>query len=228
MNKICLIVFTDGRDGLLVDTLASFDRNMEGLFHYQILSDDSGDPACADVLDKYYGHRFHIIDHHPKRLGFCASIRETWKKVPADNNLIFHLEDDFLLLRKVRLDDLALVMHHNPQLMEITLLRQPLGPVERAAGGIWQCNADSYTERHLTFPDGRDLTWLEHTLALWNTNPSLYRQSLTLLSFPGPPFCEREFGFLGQHLGWHLAFWGNKKDDPILRHIGEERKGTGY
>ncbi len=228
MENVCLIVFTDGRRGYLERTLASFDENLAGSFRFQILSDDSADPAFAAALDAKWGHRFHIIDHHPERLGFCASIARTWELIPSDNYYVFHLEDDFLLLRPVRLEDMSLVFFQNPRLMEITFLRQPSGRIETEAGGIWQCQPAEYLERHLITPDGRDIAWLEHSLPLWNTNPSLYPRSLTLNGFPEPPFCERQFGLRGRDLGWRLAYWGTKHDAPLVEHIGIERKGTGY
>lgn len=223
--KITLIVLTDGRLDCLQVTLASCDR-MIGLdqFSQRVIINDSADTDYQRTLIGLYGDQFDIKPPATSKRGFGGAIRAAWSAIDADADYVFHLEDDFQILRRPPLGAMALALDHYPHIQQFALRRQPWNDHEKAAGGIVEQWPDKYTD--ITW-NGHQ--WLEHNL-FFTTNPSLYRRSLIDFGWPNGKGSEGEFTRRIQAADPHyrFAFWGPRTDDPWVTHIGDHRIGTGY
>lgn len=239
---IALVVFTDGRDDVLAETIDVADVNLRGSITDRVIVDDTGDADHAKLLRHQYGDRYRVVAWTNRR-GFTGSIRHAWQALAlqADNvvEFVFHLEDDFLIREPINLDHLGLVLQAYPHLAQMSLLRQAWNDEEKAAGGIIQCAPDDYTERWAVAGiAGREDTflWMEQR-RFFTTNPSLYRRELCAVGWPDLEHSEGHFThqLLREGLPWGIApdavrfgIWGKKDDEPRVLHIGEHRVGTGY
>lgn len=241
---IAVIVFTDGRDGCLADTIASFAARVTATQPVvRWIHDDTGDPAHRRRLKRDYpGWRVIPDEPRARRAGFAGAIARAWETVVrADVDYVFHLEDDFTMNRPVHLDDLAAVLDHAPHLLQVALRRQPVNAAEFAAGGVVEMWPDEYEERSLVrvvtgrpdvqpgdLPEVERLAWLEHRL-FFTTNPSLYRASLCAQGWPVVDRSEAEFArrCLADPDA-RFGYWGARDSGEAVEHIGNHRVGTGY
>lgn len=219
--KITLLMFTDGREECLKQTLKSAEEKLIGKIAHRIIVNDSLDPVFSEHL-RDLCHDFTIIRHTEKR-GFCGAIQSGWAAVPADTDYIFHLEDDFRFNRPVDLAAMAAVLDTHTHLVQLALRRQPWNAEEVLAGGIVEMWPDEYVGHS----DGNG-SWLEHRL-FFTTNPSLYHVRWIREGWPDAPECERRFTEeLLQDEEVRFGFWGKRTDDPWVHHIGDQRAGSGY
>lgn len=246
---IAVVVFTDGRDDLLLQSVASLREQVSGPITERVMYDDTGDPIHADSLRGWFPD-FTVISHPEGRQGFGGAIRAAWAwlRRNSEADWIWHAEDDFTYNAPIDLDHIAGVLANNPELLQIALRRQPWNDDERAAGGVVEQHPEAYEERwfwrdHMTSwgaPDPQVHCVLAHRL-YWTTNPSLYRRSLILGNdWPVGANSEGRFGLGLLADGLHpdceaahpqarcFAFWGCRNDPPLVHHIGEVRAGVGY
>lgn len=218
--KIALMVITDGRGECLQKMLTSF-VNVWGPIDNHLVVNDSADPEYARWLEMMLPE-FEFI-HHKERRGFCGAIQSGWAAIPDDVDFVFHVEDDFVFEREVNLLHMAMILSRNPYLAQMALLRPPVSPEEKRAGGLIQMWPDQYHDR-----EDNGLSWIEHRL-FFTTNPCLYRRSLIERGWPDAPRCEEEFGRrLMEDPDVWFAFWGRREDGPWVDHVGYERVGGGY
>lgn len=219
-----LLTITDGRGQLLERSIAAAREQLRGAWFTCWLYDDSGDPAYrAWLVDRF--PEFEVFWHPAGRQGFGGAIRYAWQHLRdhASGAAIFHLEDDFVLTRRVDVDDMAEVLRADPCLAQLALRRQPWNDAERAAGGI--------VEQHQAdFVEVRNVrgSWLQHR-RFFTTNPSLYPRRLILEhDWPDGPESEGRFGLELWRAGWFAGYWGARDSGEWCEHIGAERVGTGY
>ncbi len=232
---LAVIVFTDGRDDLLRQTLHSY---RERVHHsgpvLQVMHDDTGNPEHVRSLRIRYPE-WEVLptaSANAVRRGFGGAIAHAWDYLAAWNATttgdqvthVFHLEDDFLFEHDVDLDALAAVLADRPHLAQIALRRQPWNAAEREAGGVVEMHPDEYAEHH----DAAGHRWLEHRL-FFTTNPSLYRADLIERGWPSGALSEGEFTHrLLTDPALRFAYWGARDSGEWVTHIGAERVGTGY
>lgn len=219
--KVCLFLFTDGRNDCLKQTAASWTANLVGSFYRGMLIDDLGGSRQRLEMD-CCGIKLEYV-RHDKRLGFGGTIRDAWSRLPDDCDYVFHLEDDFVLKQYLVLDDLVAAMEANPHFAQICLLRQPWNERERKAGGVWQQFPDDFIE----CGNGK-CCWLEHR-RWFSTNPCLYPRWVVEMGWPENAHSEGMFSHkLFKNPVVKCAYWGSKQDSPIVEHVGWQRKGIGY
>lgn len=224
---ITVLVFTDGRKDCLSRTLESFDEMVSGPITRRVIIDDSCNKEYATWLKAEYGSlldvdRGYEIIHNKTKKGFCGAIQVGWEAVKG-SEYIFHLEDDFTFNEPVYLYDMAAVLEHETQLVQLALLRQPVNEDEAKAGGLIQLWPNEYQEMAWG-----GFHWVEHRL-FFTTNPSLYRGSLIDVGWPGSPACESAFTEKVKRVDTAVfAYWGRKDDPPKVHHIGDNRVGEGY
>jgi hypothetical protein len=214
---------TDGRDDVLADTIELAAANVP---HSRlVIHDDTGDNQHRFWLAEKYRHLHpNVIGGH-QRSGFGGAIRNAWTYLQAvPEPFVVHVEDDFLLTRKVDWIAAANVLVANPHLVQLALRRQPWNPEEEAAGGIVEQHPDDYTER-----EWEGYQWLEHT-RFFTTNPSIYRRTLCDFGWPDGENSEGRFGIglLEHNPSWRFGFWGSRDSGEWCQHIGHERVGHGY
>lgn len=222
--SVLLLVFTDGRDELLVQTVAAAERMLVGNITRKVMHTDNGLDHLEELTQTYPD--FEMVGG--ERAGFGGAIDRAWKYLIAtqtEETFVFWLEDDFIIKRPVELDAMSEVLSKNPDLVQLVLKRQPWNADERKAGGIIEQDPMSYTE----VEDRNGRRFVEHQ-KFFSTNPNLIR---TRLVYRGWPQVDRSEGIftldlLKDHPESRFAFWGSIADDPWVEHIGKERVGSGY
>lgn len=221
--SVVLLVITDGRRDCITQTIPSALANLHGPISRQVIYDDSGNPYHRDWLAETFPD-FEQINGGPRQ-GFGGAIQAAWRFLaPTDETYCLHLEDDFTFNRPVDLTDMALVLDHHPDLVQLALRRQPWGPEEEAAGGFIAMHREDFTER-----EWRGHRWLSHR-RFFTTNPSLYRTDL-IRQEPWPDG-DRSEGIFTHRLLTDprvtFGYWGGFDSGEAVHHIGRERVGSGY
>ena len=184
--------------------------------------------------------RFHDTD----RLGFCRATASLWglaveEAVAVDADHVFWLEHDFVFRRPVELELLAAILKPNPDIgpvAQVSLMRNAVNAVERAAGGLFESRPGEYRPRRLRAQEnpvhGQDEPFLTHS-SYFTTNPSL----MTVRFMVEHPFaagasrqpydieCEGRYGQDLIRDGYQFAVMGH--GEPWVEHIGV-RTGEGY
>lgn len=164
--------------------------------------------------------------------GFCAATATLWASCVqrSEADYVFWLEHDFLIERRVSMEQLASLLDQESKLAQVVLVRQAVNGEERRAGGVVQARPDAFAFRqsivHAEDVDWK-VDWLEHR-AFYTTNPGLMRLDF-MSENPWPnddePHCEGRFGLDLIERGYRFAYWGD--GFPWVRHIGH-RDGHGY
>lgn len=224
---IALLIITDGREDYLRQTVPSARSHLVGPITERVMYDDTGDDTYRDQLRAEYPDFTHI--NAGPRQGFGGAIRSAWAHLAwhSQAQYVFHLEQDFTFNRQVDLDMMRLVLVDQPNLVQLALRRQAWNDVEKAAGGVVECQPDEYSERDC--PCGCGASWLEHRL-FFTTNPSLYRMDL-VRKHPWPRSDRSEGKFTAELVKSpkvRFGYWGARDSGEWVRHIGKERAGVGY
>lgn len=201
MSGVVLLVIDDGR-GTLDACRESIAENLPP-FEHEVLVDDSA-----------HG------------LGFDGAVREGWYRVlEMEAEYVFHLESDFLLNERVPLGRMIGVLRRQPQLTQMSLLRQAVNHEERAAGGIVHAHPDQYHE----VTESGD-TWTQTERFIFTTNPSVYSTEMCKRLWPNAPESEGRFGAMlrRENPSLRCGIWGGKWDEPRVEHIGHRRAGCRY
>ena len=217
---IALLVMTDGRDDLLMQTVASAAVMLQGPITHYVMHTDNGPDHRAELAIAY--PTFDVIGG--PRLGFGGAIDRAWRHVAhLPVRYVFHLEDDFTFNRTLDLRPMAHALYAHTYLAQLALRRQPWNDDEAAAGGIVEMWPDEYTD-----VEWEGEHWLEHRL-FWTTNPSLLRVERCGFGWPVVKHSER---FYTERVlaspESRFAFWGARDSGEWVRHIGAARAGSGY
>ena len=211
-----LLVFTDGRADCLLRTIQSFELNLNGQLNPLLMIDDSANPGYAEWLDSNF--QDYLITHNSKRLGFAGAVQRGLSLLLKDTDYVFWLEDDFVLNRKVNIDEMTTILESHPYLAQVVLKRQPINSEERDAGDILALHPQDYIDKE---------GWVEHSRN-FSTNPNLTPYRITRLGWPNAPDSEKKFSQMLIKNGYQFAYLGQKSDSPLVEHIGTERVGNGY
>ncbi len=216
---VTLLIMTNGRQEYLERTLSTLEK-LHGNFSRILIHDDSGDEDYHNWL-KQFNYELATT----KRIGFAKAMISAWQKLKEDSNeWVFHLEEDFLFMDDVYVNNMIDVIKHNDYIKEIVLLRQPIGYRERIKGGIIALHPERYEDK----TDGINY-WVEHRVN-FSCNPCIYKKSL-IYEYPWPDIScsEREYGrMLFNDPNIKFAYWGKSTDKPIVMHIGGIRNGFNY
>ncbi|EFC78832.1 glycosyltransferase family 2 protein [Parafrankia sp. EUN1f] len=231
--NVAVLIMTDGRDELLDRTLQSAQGHLGGQVTRWFIHDDTGDGDHREDLRRRYPQA-EVISASHHRAGFGGSIHRAWRWISlfSEADYVFHLEDDFILNRRVNLRAMARVLAACPHLAQLALRRQAWNADEVAAGGIVEQHPDDYVDAG----DHDGNRWLEHR-RFFTTNPCLYRRQLCTADWPTGAESEGRFGLglLRGGLPWgvpgdrvRFGFWGARDSGEWVEHIGHQRAGTGY
>lgn len=216
---VTLLIMTNGRREYLTRTLSTLGK-LHGNFSRTLIHDDSGDSDYRSWL-RGLGYELATTD----RVGFAKAMISAWENLKKDKNeWVFHLEEDFVFMDDVYVDDMINVMKQNGHIKEMVLLRQPIGGRQVSKGGI----VASHPERYEDNTDGINF-WMEHRVN-FSCNPCVYEKSL-IYEHPWPDgtYSERKYGrMLFEDLYAKCAYWGKRSDPPKVWHIGEIKTGFAY
>lgn len=226
--RYLLTVLTNGRRECLARALVAFAAHVRPLPEAVFVMDDGGRTGYEVVvqgLALLQGQGAFPIDYEdsPEPIGMCRAHAHCWHAAAAsDLEWAFHLEDDFVVLRPLRLEELAHTLADRPHLVQMALVRTPAGAevehggyIPQAPGWYVRCEASSRE-------------WIE-TARNWATCPALFRPELAR-EFPWPlePGCEGEFGprVVAARPEARFGLWG--WGEPWAAHIGVERAAGAY
>lgn len=212
MNKISLVVITDGRQSCIEQTIDRFNELINYDFFEKLIINDSGDPRYHEFLVNRFP-QFNVISHEQRR-GLAGAVQSAWDSVSKESDYVFHLEDDFVFNKSIDISHLAFLLRKNPHLVQMALVRAPVNPPEEEVGGfVFQHLAD-YSQKEDLFEHGR----------LFTLNPSLYPMSTVKMGWPDHGG-ESEFTSKVHTIDkdYRFGFYGNIYDPPLVTHIGGRR-----
>lgn len=209
MNKVSLVVITDGRQACIEKTIDRFNQIITYDFFEKIIINDSADSRYHNFLLSRFPE-FNIVSHEQRR-GLAGAVQSAWSSISEDTEYIFHLEDDFLLDKKIDIDHMIFLLKTNSYLVQMALVRGPVNPPEEEVGGFVFQNILDYHQKPEFFEHER----------LFTLNPCLYPISTTKIGWPDHGG-ESEFTSKVHSLnaGYKFAYYGNIYDDPMVAHIG--------
>ncbi len=212
INKVSLVVITDGRQSCIEQTINRFNQTIEYPFFEKIIVDDSADLRYHTFLSNRFPE-FTIISHETRR-GLAGAVISAWASISKDSDYIFHLEDDFLIDRPLDINYMATILIQNPHLAQIALVRAPVNPPEEEVGGFVFQHLEDYSQKENFFEHDR----------LFTLNPSLYPMSTVAVGWPvGGGESEFTSKIHSFNKEYKFAFLGEIYSSPYVTHIGGQR-----
>ena len=217
---VTVVVLSNGRAEYIQQAIPSFEANASGPIIRRRIFDDSGIPAFRAWLAQRFPE-WPVIGYGPN-VGYANAMAAVWRYIAArPGGFGFLLEEDFLFERPVDLAAMSAILEADPNLVQVSLLRQAWFEPERAAGGIVARWPEAFTPRRLN-----GYSWLEHR-QFFTGNPSLFRRSLCEHPWPRVRRSERVYGEqLFTDPAMRAAILG--AGEQWVTHIGEARTGRGY
>jgi len=212
MNKVSLVVITDGRQSCIEQTIDRFEDVINYSFCERVIINDSGDIRYHNFLTNAFP-MFKIISHEQRR-GLAGAVQSVWSSIGEESEYVFHLEDDFIVKRKFDIDHMIFLLKNNLHLIQMALVRDPVNPPEEEVGGFVFQHKESYEQKGDFFEHGR----------LFTLNPCVYPISTTRIGWPDHGG-ESEFTQKVHSINKQLRFgyYGNMYDEPLVTHIGGRR-----
>ncbi len=212
MNKISLVVITDGRQACIEQTINRFNEVINYSFFEKLIINDSGDPRYHDFLINRFPD-FNVVSHEQRR-GLAGAVQSAWASVNPEVDYVFHLEDDFVFNKSIDINHMAFLLRTNPQLVQMALVRASVNPPEEAVGGFVFQHLEDYSQKEDYFQHGR----------LFTLNPCLYPMSTVKMGWPDHGG-ESEFTTKVHSIDkdYRFGFYGNIYDEPLVTHIGGRR-----
>jgi hypothetical protein len=212
VNKISLVVITDGRQACIEQTINRFNEVINYSFFEKLIINDSGDPRYHDFLINRFPD-FNVVSHEQRR-GLAGAVQSAWASVNPEVDYVFHLEDDFVFNKSIDINHMAFLLRTNPQLVQMALVRASVNPPEEAVGGFVFQHLEDYSQKEDYFQHGR----------LFTLNPCLYPMSTIKMGWPDHGG-ESEFTTKVHSIDkdYRFGFYGNIYDEPLVTHIGGRR-----
>lgn len=219
-TRVCWLLITDGRLGVLEKTLDSWKEKLCARISHIMIVDDSGEKSYNERMSKLHSHEVDAIYHHTKRLGYSATIQDSWSKIPADCHYILHLEDDFLLNRELDLSQMIDVLKHDKKVAQIGMLRQPWSAAEINVGGFLKLYPADYHNAVYCI-GARHYYPVIINSHNWSFNPCIYPREITELGFPSGSY-EAECKFTEKLKDRICLIWGPLNQEPLVHHFGQQ------
>ena len=225
MHKIVVALFSCGRLEYVKRTWESFSGLVKFDQPYDLfVVDDFPDEATRQFLDTLPA--IHKV-YHPHNQGLASSVNDLQNFLTSsDYDYVFHLEDDFVFQREVKVQHMIQLLEHNPDIAQMRLTRQPIYDVEIAEGNIITCVPKMQVYKDLGYnveqKEGFVKIW-----PLWSFNPNIAHvkhfkavaqvQSKAENTFSRIVFSDKSLS---------AGYYGNIDDTNYVHHIGEVRKGS--
>jgi hypothetical protein len=227
MTNTLLTVLTNGRDDIF-HTLPHAVDQLKGDFNARIIVDDSGMEHFRTKLHSSFPD-FVVIPtghHDGGGLGFNIAMRTVMRAVAEFSpDVVFHLEDDFVLEREVDVAAMSsLLLDRN--LLQVALLRQPWFGNEVNAGGVLEAREAQGATFHSMHDGVHD--WTEHRDHM-TLNPCVMPGWVGRRGWPQGTWSESRWGreLFEDYPTLSAAYWGDRSEGPWVTHVGE-RSGFDY
>jgi hypothetical protein len=212
VNKVSLVVITDGRQSCIEQTIDRFNEVINYHFFEKLIINDSGDYRYHQFLvNKFPG--FDVVSHE-KRRGLAGAVQSAWESVNPEVDYVLHLEDDFLFEKSIDIDHMASLLKENSDLVQMALVRASVNPPEEEVGGFVFQHLEDYHQKDDYFEHSR----------LFTLNPCLYPMSTVKMGWPDHGG-ESEFTAKVHSINqdYKFGFYGQIYDKPLVTHIGGRR-----
>lgn len=209
------------RKEYLTASLASLTEHVSGPIVQRVVYSDWPEEVAGELAQIAEAAGFYVAGG--PHVGYTEMRRRLWRYISkrAAGSHVFLSEDDFLFTRPVDLEPMLEVLHENPRMAQVALLRGAFYPRELEAGGVLpslKTKLEYHNHRPYPFVTHRD-----H----WTANPSLIRKSITDIAWPQGPSSERVFGtIILRDPAARFAYWGD--GEAWIEHLGTVKAGTGY
>lgn len=227
--KYQLVVLTHGNSETLGATVRSFCEMVMPRPEKVVEHADGTDAITRDLYTDLWPSADLRFSRAIPSVGFCGATRRAWQMaIEPGPEYVFWLEHDFSFKRLLDLWPLARVLDANPQLAQMSLMRNAVNEEEKAAGGVFERHAERWTQRFSNYETGASsYPWLEHDICL-TTNPSLMKREF-MQKNPWPDYpsqCEGRFSEDLRQRGYLFGTWGS--GEVYVEHTGKLRTGHSY
>lgn len=237
-----LTILTNGRRECFERAVHAFAQHASPAPSAIMVMDDGGQTGAAFVVETlaaaFRSPPPYAYEDSPAPIGMCKAHAHCWHAAAtSDLPWVFHLEDDFVLLRPLQLDHLRETLEAEPTLTQLALVRTPWLR-EIPFGGYIPQFPGLYERRETIIPG---VVMADHVIsgaarAHWiattrnyATNPALCRTDLCR-RYPWPleGGCETLIGpaILEDRPDAVFGLWG--WGEPWAAHIGVERQPGAY
>lgn len=209
---IGLLVFHDGRNDYLRQTLTSLRKNVFPVMpNESLIVNDSLDIEGIEIA-KEYGIKTAINTGGGKGIFRAVEIAWEYARKNWQSEFIWHQENDFTYNEQIDTNRMLEVLR-NEHVMQVALKRQAWYPNEIKRGGFMECNPKAFVNYNI---NGIDVVTHRE---FFTNNPSIYR----LKNMPEQYGSEYT---IRTHLAsidprWTCTYLGRRQDDPKVHHIGE-------
>lgn len=211
--KICVLIFNDGRNDYLEQTLKSFSENVNVGKAYKILIDDMPRNRDVERIEKLVSkYKIDKVVYNDVNLGVFGSVQKAWTLIPKNCTHVWHQENDFLFNEKVDAVKLASVLDSTRHVFQLALLRQPWFEFEKKAGGIYK----AYKFRDGVIGDFRAVLHRNY----FTHNPCIYKKEYAIQVHNYNEYKYMET-LLKVKPNGYCGYVGGTEDAPKVTHIGE-------
>lgn len=209
-----VLIFHDGRNEYLTETLASFKKNVsfpEKPYHILLVDNPTETQEDYTALKKKF--KIDKVVINPERLGIFGNVQKGWSLIPKETKYIFHLENDFTFNEPISVEEMQRPLDVNKHIYQVALLRQAWYQNEIKRGGIYQA-LGRFANINVA---GVDLVSHRH---YFTHNPCLYRTDIVQQL---PNYNEYSFiqYLIKKDTAGMCCYLGKKTDSPKVHHIGE-------
>lgn len=217
MAKIEVVIISSGRYDYLEQTLTSFLNNVE--FHDHEISlflhEDKTVKYCKEkveaIIDGYRIEGYFLTDTN---LGPIGSVRSAWENL-LNCDYVFHLEEDFVFLEKIDIDDFISVLENKEFKVSQLLLerdngaghsvKKQCGFIDKVIDGVECCYSPT---------------------PFFSTNPMLIKKNEIDLILEKTRTAEYDIGLYFHAKECYGCYLGNTNVPNKVKHIGIERIGN--
>lgn len=216
-------MLTNGRPDYLARTLAAFSEHVHPQPSEVYIFDD----GLLTPREAFAPYEDATVEGAKVTKGMCAAHAFCWVRAAESRfKWVFHIEDDYVILRPVGLPLMADVIEANPHLVQMTLVRCPWG-FEIEHGGYIPKDPGWYVrqggaEDPSWHPGAQE--WIE-TTRNWAVAPTLFPTAVARKHWwPAERGCETTIGprILEQEPDARFGLWG--WGEPWVAHIGVDRQ----
>jgi hypothetical protein len=222
---ICWIVLTDGRQDCLRSSLPSWIKHYGDKIENKIIIDDSADENYRGWLRFAFPH-FKLVTTGMGRQGYSGAMQKVFDVFKeSGNKYMLHLEDDYVLEHEFSIEDVITVLENNPDVAQMSIMRQPWFQNEIDHGGVLEALEVGGSKFQEVNTQGFD--WARHK-AFYTCNPNIAQSWVTNYKWPEGSWSESRFSKTIFQDGKECGIWGSRSSWPYVKHIGRVRNGTGY
>lgn len=168
-----------------------------------------------DSLTTHHRDIFPTVINDGNHYGMASNVQAAWDYfLTTDAQFLLHLEDDMVIEVPLPLAASVWILRHDPWLANIVYKRHPWSSEEHEAGDVITA-----TTAHATVvrdePDYTVHDWI------FSLNPCLIPRQVVEHGYS----IGNEAGMTQKlkDLGYQFAFYGHAGDEPLIRHIGQDR-----